>query len=165
MNARRPLRLAFGTLFGLVWCWSVLRIAAEPGQVGPVEEGIAAGGWTLSVLPVQATPWRRRRGLSRRSPTSRESADPLNHVRVDDSNEPASVPLTCVPAGPGADGGDAPADRPDALPTMPPPRRPAFGVVRPVVRPRLPAGATAVSALPALGCRPGHRPIGGEGPR
>jgi hypothetical protein len=53
--ARRSVRWVVALVLGLMWWWAVLRMALQPGRPGPVEEGVAAGGWTLSVLPVRAT--------------------------------------------------------------------------------------------------------------
>lgn len=166
MNARRSLRLAFATLFGLAWCWSALRVAAEPGQAGPVEEGITAGGWTLSILPAHVSLWRGRRLAPAR--TYPAAARAFSGVQGAEGTHGADMAApVSFPAGlsvPGAEEGDGTVTVPEFLPAMPPPRSPAFGGMRPVVRPRVPAGATAVSALSALGCRPGQRPVEGDGP-
>ena len=162
MNARRSLRLAFATLWGLAWCWSMLRVVAEPGQAGPVEEGIAAGGWTLSVLPVHVS-WRRRRvfGRAHRPPLALP-------VHADGAPEVIAVSPwpTPFPAGPGISGRSG--DGGGGGVPMPPPRRPAVGAARASHRQAVPAGATAMSALAEPWHRPGQppdRPGGGAGPR
>ncbi|WP_079044662.1 MULTISPECIES: hypothetical protein [unclassified Streptomyces] len=37
---------------GGLWWWAVLRLVLVPGESGPVEGAVAAGGWGLSLLPV-----------------------------------------------------------------------------------------------------------------
>lgn len=70
--------IAIGLVAGGLWWWAVLRLLLVPGEAGPVEGVIAAGGWGLSLLPVHVaassgppgslvrrigrTPWRRRWG-------------------------------------------------------------------------------------------------------
>ncbi|GHF23695.1 hypothetical protein GCM10010218_00140 [Streptomyces mashuensis] len=46
----------------VVWCGAVLRILTHPGHTGFVEGLLAAGGWSLSLLPVHCTPRSRRGG-------------------------------------------------------------------------------------------------------
>lgn len=77
MNARCSIRLAVTTLLGLAWCWSLLRVAIQPGHAGPVERGLTAGGWTLSFLPVHTSTRPRRRirrapGAERSKPGARD---------------------------------------------------------------------------------------------
>ena len=60
LRALSSVRWAAALLLGLVWWWAVLRVALQPARSGPVEQGLAAGGWTLSVLPVHAAPRQRR---------------------------------------------------------------------------------------------------------
>ncbi|MER5205847.1 hypothetical protein [Streptomyces sp. NPDC002825] len=43
---------ACGLAAGGLWWWAVLRLMLLPGQTGPVEGAVAAGGWGLSLLPV-----------------------------------------------------------------------------------------------------------------
>ncbi|MEU1627848.1 hypothetical protein ABZ746_21445 [Streptomyces sp. NPDC020096] len=57
-SAWRSVRRAVGGAFGLLWCWAVLRVAVQPAQVSPVEQGLAVSGWTLGLLPVHVAPWR-----------------------------------------------------------------------------------------------------------
>ncbi|MFE0777226.1 hypothetical protein [Streptomyces sp. NPDC058861] len=70
--------VAVGLVAGGLWWWAVLRLLLVPGETGPVEGVMAAGGWGLSLLPVHVaassgrpgalarrigrTPWRRRWG-------------------------------------------------------------------------------------------------------
>ncbi|MET9532051.1 hypothetical protein ABZY02_15980 [Streptomyces sp. NPDC006649] len=42
--------LAF--ILGGLWWWAVLRLVLAPGESGPLEGAVAAGGWGLSLLPV-----------------------------------------------------------------------------------------------------------------
>lgn len=146
MNARRSLRLAFTTLLALIWSWSLLRVAWHPAQAGPVEQGIAAGGWTLSVLPVHATPWRRRatlRGRYRSVGAAHRTASPLSGpIR------PRTPHRTIAAPGP----------RAAATGPLPTPRDPSAG---PATR-RL-TGATAVSALQAPRGRSSRGPEHGSG--
>ncbi|MGW5780707.1 hypothetical protein [Streptomyces sp. NPDC003863] len=44
--------LACGLAAGGIWWWAVLRLLLVPGETGPVEGAVAAGGWGLSLLPV-----------------------------------------------------------------------------------------------------------------
>ncbi|WP_369146863.1 hypothetical protein [Streptomyces sp. R44] len=44
--------LACGLAAGGLWWWAVLRLMLLPGESGPVEGAVAAGGWGLSLLPV-----------------------------------------------------------------------------------------------------------------
>ncbi|MFJ7959369.1 hypothetical protein ACIQ62_24100 [Streptomyces sp. NPDC096319] len=44
--------LACGLAAGGIWWWAVLRLLLVPGEAGPVEGAVAAGGWGLSLLPV-----------------------------------------------------------------------------------------------------------------
>ncbi|MFF7442292.1 hypothetical protein [Streptomyces sp. NPDC008122] len=44
--------LACGLAAGGLWWWAVLRLLLVPGETGPVEGAVAAGGWGLSLLPV-----------------------------------------------------------------------------------------------------------------
>ncbi|MFE5514572.1 MULTISPECIES: hypothetical protein [unclassified Streptomyces] len=70
--------VAVGLVAGGLWWWAVLRLLLLPGETGPVEGVMAAGGWGLSLLPVHVAassgrpgalvrrigraPWRRRWG-------------------------------------------------------------------------------------------------------
>ncbi len=63
--------IAVGLVVGGLWWWAVLRLLLVPGDSGPVEGAVAAGGWGLSLLPVHVAAssrptsltraWRRRR--------------------------------------------------------------------------------------------------------
>ncbi|MFG3348485.1 hypothetical protein ACGF1Z_25940 [Streptomyces sp. NPDC048018] len=56
-----------GLVIGGLWWWAVLRLLLAPGETGPVEGAVAAGGWGLSLLPVHvAASTARRGGASRR---------------------------------------------------------------------------------------------------
>ncbi|MGW8768558.1 hypothetical protein ACWGN5_39480 [Streptomyces sp. NPDC055815] len=63
--------LACGLAAGGLWWWAVLRLMLLPGESGPVEGAVAAGGWGLSLLPVHvaASSGRRVPGLAVRSVT------------------------------------------------------------------------------------------------
>ncbi|MFI8965204.1 hypothetical protein ACIGO8_24185 [Streptomyces sp. NPDC053493] len=43
---------AAGLVAGGLWWWAVVRLLLVPGDTGPVEGAVAAGGWGLSLLPV-----------------------------------------------------------------------------------------------------------------
>ncbi|GAA3358659.1 hypothetical protein GCM10017744_034160 [Streptomyces antimycoticus] len=58
----RPVRWVLALALGGVWWWSVLRLAIQPGEAGPVEGALAVGGWGLSLLPVHCGPSPRRGG-------------------------------------------------------------------------------------------------------
>ncbi|MEV6319016.1 hypothetical protein [Streptomyces sp. NPDC051776] len=45
-----------GPVLAGAWCWAVVRLAVVPGEAGPLEVTIAAGGWGLSLLPVHCVP-------------------------------------------------------------------------------------------------------------
>ncbi|MET7761309.1 hypothetical protein [Streptomyces sp. NPDC005336] len=55
-RGRRPVRWVLALALGGVWWWSVLRLAVQPGETGPVEGAFAVGGWGLSLLPVHCGP-------------------------------------------------------------------------------------------------------------
>ncbi|MET8506703.1 hypothetical protein ABZV60_18925 [Streptomyces sp. NPDC004787] len=44
--------VAAGLVAGGLWWWAVARLLLVPGETGPVEGAVAAGGWGLSLLPV-----------------------------------------------------------------------------------------------------------------
>jgi hypothetical protein len=44
--------IAAGLVAGGLWWWAALRLLLVPGETGPVEGVVAAGGWGLSLLPV-----------------------------------------------------------------------------------------------------------------
>ncbi|MER7519776.1 hypothetical protein [Streptomyces sp. NPDC126499] len=56
--------VAAGLAVGGLWWWAVARLLLVPGETGPVEGAVAAGGWGLSLLPVHvaASSGRRRGG-------------------------------------------------------------------------------------------------------
>ncbi|MFI8768058.1 hypothetical protein ACIGN6_24535 [Streptomyces sp. NPDC053792] len=58
-------QLACGLAAGALWWWAVLRLLLLPGEAGPVEGAVAAGGWGLSLLPVHVAASAGRRGVVR----------------------------------------------------------------------------------------------------
>lgn len=70
VRARITVRWVVAPVMAAVWCWAVADVVARPDEVRPLEATIAAGGWGLSLLPVQCVPqsashggiraWRRR---------------------------------------------------------------------------------------------------------
>lgn len=54
--SRRPVRWTVAIVGGALWWWAVLRLAVQPAQAGPVEGAVAAGGWSLGLIPLRATP-------------------------------------------------------------------------------------------------------------
>jgi hypothetical protein len=60
-SAFQAIRCAAAIAITLLWCWAVFRIAGQPARSGPVEQGLAIGGWTLSLLPVHVAPRRPER--------------------------------------------------------------------------------------------------------
>ncbi|GGV04917.1 hypothetical protein GCM10010275_50680 [Streptomyces litmocidini] len=56
--------LACGLAVGGLWWWAVLRLLLVPGESGPVEGTVAAGGWGLSLLPVHVAASSGRRGAA-----------------------------------------------------------------------------------------------------
>lgn len=73
---------------GLLWWWAVLRLAVHPEAAGPWETAMAAGGWSLGLIPLHAVPGSRavsRPGRAKRRgaaavPASPEA--PAEFVRV-----------------------------------------------------------------------------------
>ncbi|MEU3609856.1 hypothetical protein AB0E83_31105 [Streptomyces sp. NPDC035033] len=76
--------IAVGLVAGGLWWWAVLRLLLVPGEAGPVEGAVAAGGWGLSLLPVHVAAssrpalltrarltraWRRRRSAAGSDPS------------------------------------------------------------------------------------------------
>ncbi|GGY68510.1 hypothetical protein [Streptomyces omiyaensis] len=76
--------IAVGLVAGGLWWWAVLRLLLFPGESGPVEGAVAAGGWGLSLLPVHVAAssrpvlltrdrvtraWRRRRSDAGSAPS------------------------------------------------------------------------------------------------
>ncbi|MFF1508455.1 hypothetical protein [Streptomyces sp. NPDC058326] len=55
--------IAIGLAAGGLWWWAVLRLVLVPGEAGPVEGAVAAGGWGLSLLPVHVAASSGRPGL------------------------------------------------------------------------------------------------------
>jgi hypothetical protein len=169
MNARRSLRLAVSGLLALAWCWSLVRLAFVPGRTGPLEQGIAVSGWSLSLLPVHVS--RRRQARSRRPAPSRPALLTCPHPVAASVDRAETVDFPGVPNAPTAHSwgsafdGARPPRTPGLRGPLPPPRRPACGAVRPAAPQRVPAGATAVSALPRYDRRTGWPPGAGAGPR
>ncbi|KOX36981.1 MULTISPECIES: hypothetical protein [unclassified Streptomyces] len=58
--------VAVGLVAGGLWWWAVLRLLLVPGETGPVEGVMAAGGWGLSLLPVHVAASSGRPGASAR---------------------------------------------------------------------------------------------------
>ncbi|MFI8826628.1 hypothetical protein [Streptomyces sp. NPDC053431] len=54
--------VAVGLVVGGLWWWAVMRLLLAPGETGPVEGAVAAGGWGLSLLPVHVAASSGRRG-------------------------------------------------------------------------------------------------------
>ncbi|MEV5974498.1 hypothetical protein [Streptomyces sp. NPDC051921] len=54
--------VAAGLVAGGLWWWAVMRLLLVPGDTGPVEGAVAAGGWGLSLLPVHVAASSGRRG-------------------------------------------------------------------------------------------------------
>ncbi|MEV6792343.1 hypothetical protein AB0M87_10150 [Streptomyces sp. NPDC051320] len=52
MRRRRIAGLLVSVLVTGVWGWAVLRVVVTPGDTGPLESAVAAGGWGLSLLPI-----------------------------------------------------------------------------------------------------------------
>lgn len=59
--------VAAGLVAGGLWWWAVLRLLLVPGETGPVEGAVAAGGWGLSLLPVHVAASSGKRGVTRAS--------------------------------------------------------------------------------------------------
>ncbi|MFD5328416.1 hypothetical protein [Streptomyces sp. NPDC127092] len=59
--------VAAGLVAGGLWWWAVARLLLVPGETGPVEGAVAAGGWGLSLLPVHVAASTGRGGGSGRS--------------------------------------------------------------------------------------------------
>ncbi|MFJ9828564.1 hypothetical protein ACIRSU_29980 [Streptomyces sp. NPDC101160] len=56
--------VAAGLVAGGLWWWAVLRLLLVPGETGPVEGAVAAGGWGLSLLPVHVAASSGKRGAT-----------------------------------------------------------------------------------------------------
>ncbi|MFI8522653.1 hypothetical protein ACIGEZ_33395 [Streptomyces sp. NPDC085481] len=67
--------VAVGLVAGGLWWWAVVRLLLVPGETGPVEGAVAAGGWGLSLLPVHvaASSGRSSSGRSSGHPSGRSS--------------------------------------------------------------------------------------------
>lgn len=62
--ARRAVRSAavlFALGCGLMWWWAVLGLAIRPEAAGPWQGAMAAGGWSLGLIPLHAVPGVRRK--------------------------------------------------------------------------------------------------------
>jgi hypothetical protein len=53
--ARPIVRRGVAVGLGALWWWAALRLAFAPGA-GPLEAAVAAGGWSVSLLPVHCVP-------------------------------------------------------------------------------------------------------------
>ncbi len=71
----RSLGRAIAVLSALAWCSVALHVAVEPDRTGPVEQGLALSGWTISLVPVHVAPLRRVRpgGRTRRAEDGHET--------------------------------------------------------------------------------------------
>ncbi|WP_255921837.1 hypothetical protein [Streptomyces humicola] len=65
-------------------------MAAQPARSSPVEQGLAIGGWTLSLLPVHVAPRRAERPRTR-------AADPRLTVTADAAGAAAALPTPRTP--------------------------------------------------------------------
>ncbi|WP_329174053.1 hypothetical protein [Streptomyces sp. NBC_01477] len=45
-----------GVIGGVLWWGTLLRLAVEPEVVGPWQSALAAGGWSLGLIPLHAVP-------------------------------------------------------------------------------------------------------------
>jgi hypothetical protein len=56
IRVRRALRWVVAPAFAAAWGWAAVRLLIQPGEAGPLETALAAGGWGLSLLPVHCVP-------------------------------------------------------------------------------------------------------------
>ncbi|WUH90557.1 hypothetical protein OG900_10920 [Streptomyces sp. NBC_00433] len=52
---------------GALWWGALLRLAIRPEAVGPWQGALAAGGWSLGLIPLHAVPVRIRRPRTTRA--------------------------------------------------------------------------------------------------
>jgi hypothetical protein len=98
VGALRAARCAVSVVIMLIWCWALFRVAVQPATSGPIEQGMAIGGWTLSLLPVHVAP----RRPARRGP-----------VGVNSRMAAAVLPTPRIPARGRPLAGAVPVSRPD----------------------------------------------------
>ncbi|MFG1808305.1 hypothetical protein [Streptomyces sp. NPDC049040] len=60
-RSARRLRCVIGVIGGVLWWGAVLRLAIRPEAAGPWRSAVAAGGWSLGLIPLHAVPARIRR--------------------------------------------------------------------------------------------------------
>ncbi|CAG6392958.1 hypothetical protein NMG29_15890 [Streptomyces cocklensis] len=61
LSWRRMLRCVIGAIGGVLWWGALLRLAIRPEAGGPWQSALAAGGWSLGLIPLHAVPARIRR--------------------------------------------------------------------------------------------------------
>ncbi|MEW2521008.1 hypothetical protein [Actinacidiphila alni] len=71
-----PVAVLFALACGLAWWWAVLGLAIRPEAAGPWQSAMAAGGWSLGLIPLHAVPAVHRRGARRRSRRRGRGGDP-----------------------------------------------------------------------------------------
>lgn len=84
-------------LGGALWWWAALRLAVRPDVAGPWEGAMAAGGWSLGLIPLHAVPRRDGSGPDPGAGADRRLGDAsvrrpgvrLAAVRPDPTAEPA----------------------------------------------------------------------------
>jgi hypothetical protein len=60
-GAVRPAAVLLSLICGLAWWWSVLGLAIRPEAAGPWQSAMAAGGWSLGLIPLHAVPMATKR--------------------------------------------------------------------------------------------------------
>lgn len=58
---RRALCCVIGVIGGVLWWGALLRLAIRPEAGDPWQGALAAGGWSLGLIPLHAVPVRIRR--------------------------------------------------------------------------------------------------------
>lgn len=58
---RRAVRCVIGLIGGVLWWGALLRLAVHPQGAAPWQSALAAGGWSLGLIPLHAVPVRIRR--------------------------------------------------------------------------------------------------------
>ncbi|MEU6851607.1 hypothetical protein ABZ901_16975 [Actinacidiphila alni] len=71
-----PVAAVFALACGLAWWWAVLGLAIRPDATGPWQSAMAAGGWSLGLIPLHAVPAVHRRGARRPSRRRGRGGDP-----------------------------------------------------------------------------------------
>ncbi|WP_073502201.1 hypothetical protein [Actinacidiphila paucisporea] len=67
-SRRRAVRCVIGVIGGVLWWGSLLWLAIRPEAVGPWQGVLAAGGWSLGLIPLHAVPVGIRRTRATRAP-------------------------------------------------------------------------------------------------